>query len=192
MCFEKEKVYLITLKILPSIHLTGSLQISDTIYWYNVNRGKICSKIVGHADINIIQGTIMEIHIATTYQKYINNIRLLLWPSHTINTSPTLSKRLMCWKVFQLTKANPWYYFVCDSQFRKWSLSKLFSVFKVGYFTTSLLSKPTEIGWYKRFLKLAAFWCHISFNTTNRRIEFCKLLKINTMKFRNKVKLYQL
>lgn len=49
MCFEK--VYLITLSILPSIHLAGSLQISDTIYWYNVNRGKICSKIVGHAAI---------------------------------------------------------------------------------------------------------------------------------------------
>lgn len=74
----KEKAYVITLRILPSIHLAGSLQISDTKYWYNVNRGKICSKIVGHGAINIIQGTIMEIHIAITYHKYIDNIRLLL------------------------------------------------------------------------------------------------------------------
>lgn len=123
----------------------------------------------------------MEIHTAVTYQKYLDNIRLLLWPSHTITTSLMLSEILMCWKVHQLAKANPWYYLICDSQRRKWSLSKLFSVFKVESFTTPLLSKFTKKRSTQGISK-TKFWCHIFFNLTNRIIEFCKLFKKNTIK----------
>ena len=87
MCCDKKKVCLITLKILPSIHLAGSLQISETMYWYNVNNGKICRKILGHLVINVIKGIIIEMYIAVIYHKYIDNIGVLLSLPHTTTTS---------------------------------------------------------------------------------------------------------
>lgn len=77
MWCDKKKVYFITLKILPSIHLAGSLQTSETRYWYNVNNGKICRKIRGHLVTNVIKSTIIEMYIAIIYHKNIDNIGVL-------------------------------------------------------------------------------------------------------------------
>lgn len=96
MCYHKKKVCLITLKILPSIHLAGSLQISETMYWYNVNNGKICRKIQGHLVIKVIKGTIIEMYTAIMYHKYIDNIGVLLSLPHTTTTSLTLYEGQMC------------------------------------------------------------------------------------------------
>lgn len=91
MCCDKKKVSLITLKILPSIHLAGSLQISETMYWYNVNNGKICRKVLDYLVINVMKGTIIEMYIVIIYHKHIDNIGLLLSLCHTTTTT-----RMLC------------------------------------------------------------------------------------------------
>lgn len=83
---------LITLKILPSMHLAGSLQISETKYWYNVNNGKICRKILGHLVINGIKLTIIEMYFAIIDHKYFGNKGILLsFPHGKINTTISLT-----------------------------------------------------------------------------------------------------
>lgn len=127
-CAAINKKSLITLKILPSIDLTGSLQISETMYWYNVNNGKICKKILGHLAINVIKGTIIEMYIAIIHHKSSANTGVLLSLSRTTTISVMLYEGWMCKEILHLAEAKPSHYLLCDSQCRKWSFLKLFCV----------------------------------------------------------------
>lgn len=140
MCHEKNKTSLITLKILPSMHLAGSLQISEMKYWYNVNRGKICRKTLGHLVINGIEGSITEMCITIIYHKYIDNKAVLLSLPHA-RMSPLFP--LCCMKDEDFTKffswlnATPNYLALCYMGFAKCNVKFLQNfrfVFCFGFF----------------------------------------------------------
>lgn len=181
MCHEKNKTSLITLKILPSMHLAGSLQISEMKYWYNVNRGKICRKILSHLVINGIEGSITEMCITIIYHKYIDNKAVLLSLPHA-RMSPLFP--LCCMKDEDFTKffswlnATPNYLALLHGIYKmqckvspKLQVCILFCfVFRYCWWV-NLLGRY----WYKGFLELSAFWCHSCFHRSNKMMECCEL-----------------
>lgn len=145
---KKKKTSLITLKILPSMHLAGSLQISETKYWYNVNKGKICRKILGHLVMNGIKGSVTEMYSTSLYHKYIDNKAVLLSLPHT-RMSPLFPLR--CIKDEHFTKLFSWLYTtpnclaLCYMRFTKCNVKFLqnFRFLFLFCFLILLVSKPT-------------------------------------------------